>query len=222
MQDLPQLSEQQLKDKAFECDRALTRTLYELLLLLTEIHNYKLYLYMDDPFQSFEEYCAYKWGYARSTTLLYMEIAKKFLPFYKNEEVQHVGLFALGVVKLDILGSLDTETLAKLSGTGEIELGGNIYTIQDLKAMDREKLRSLINGQDEETKKQSPEKPEIPFDVAYSKAEKWFTNILNTVYQCPTILVPDQEELQILIYKATLIFDKYKEGIKTTKKIKVK
>jgi len=214
-----QLSEEQLKAKAIECDRVLTRGLFEKLFMLKEMHDDKLYLYLNQNYSSMEEYCQDKFDFARSTTYGYLQVAVKFLAILEDKsDVQRAGLIAIGIEKLKILSSLYQSQLSELVVSGVLKLGEKTYTIQDIKLMDRDALKSIITGK--EVEESEEKETDIPFNKVYDRVERYFTHVLNNVFNCPTILEPDQIKIELAIKEAIKVFDYYKSLEEGDKKIK--
>jgi hypothetical protein len=202
-----QLSEEQRKAKAIELHRVATGGLQDHLYALMLINNDKFYVELG--FESMEEYCKEVWSYARSTMFGYLQVATKFLPIgIEENSVQHVGLFSLGLVKLQILSVLEDHLINELAVKGTLKLGDTTYTLQQLREMDREKLRELITGK---VKEPAPPQMNIPFPKVYDNAEKYFTKIMNDVIACPVIIQPDKVKIRIAIEEAARVFDMYKK-----------
>lgn len=214
---LPQLIEHQLKEKAIEYDKFLVRGLHEHLSILKEMYEEKLYLYLG--FQTLEEYCKDRLNIAKSTMYGYLQVARKFLPLAKIDENPispcH-GLIGFGVEKLTILASLEKTILSELIAKGVIKLRLKTYKITDFKKMTAADLRQLISGK---TKTIKEDNDTIPFQKVYNQTEKYFAKIVNDIYCCPTIKEPDANQIEILIKRAALIFDKYKKDEEIMKKI---
>jgi len=211
-----QLTDEQHKARASELDRIATRDIFYFLFALKEINDNKYYLHFNDP--SMAEYCKRKFDFARSTMFAYLQVANKFLPvFNESGSVQHVGLSTIPLRKLIVLSNLSVSQASDLMKRGEVEIEGRTYTIAVINAMDIDKLRELINGKDDE-----PEEEEkgIPFYKVYNRAERHFTHILNSVFNCPQILEPDQIKIELHIREAIKIFDNYKQMEDAVKKIK--
>jgi len=214
-EQLPQLTEHQLKEKAIACDKVLTRNLFEVFFVLKEMYDYKLYIYLG--YNSMEEYCQQRWDFARRTTFSYLQVAKKFLPIVADSNRVHDhALMSFSVEKLTILASLDASIVSELISKGEIKLGLKTYTIEDFKLMPVSDLRVLINGKTEPAEQNDDT---VPFIKLYNQTEKYFNKIVGDVYKCPSIVKPDANKIEILIKQAALIFDKYKAHHEAMKKI---
>lgn len=199
-----QLTEDQLKQKATEYDKMLTRGLYENLLLLKGINDEKLYLYLG--FESLEDYCKDRWDMAKQTMYHYLNVATKFLP--QSPEVSPGRLFELGIAKMKILAVLEPDTRQELAVKGELKLGGTTYTIQEIKDMNVQTLRELVTGKKEE---KLVKQMDIPFPKVYDNAEKYFTKIMNDVIACSRIIQPDKVKIRIAIEGAIQVFEMYKK-----------
>ncbi len=143
-----QLKAKQLKEKAIECDRLLTRNLLQNLYLIKEIKEQKLYTYLG--FNSLEDYGQNRLNLARSTLFGYLQVASKFLPAIIDDKqvspVQQLDFSELGIEKLKILAILSENLISELITSGSITLDNKTYTIEDFKQMDRDKLRDSCSG----------------------------------------------------------------------------
>ena len=210
------LNDEQLKAKAVEYDKLLSRNLFDNLYLLKGIYEEQLYKYLG--YDSLEDYALKRLNISRRTMFAYLQVASKFYPVISNPDaVQRVALSAIPLRKLIILANLSHSDTSDLMEKGEVKLGGNIYTIADLKEMDMDMLRALLNGKDEEPAK---EITAVPFDKVYKRAERFFTHILNDVFNCPDITEPDKAEIEIHINAAVQIYDSYKKMDDAVKGIK--
>src|SRR3990167_501987 len=125
-----ELTEQQLKEEAFECDRLLRRNVLESFLLLKNMYDKQLHKFLG--FETLEEYCLEAFGWAKTTMYIYLNIAAKFPQISPDsDKFQHAGIYAIGAYKLDILTKLDFEQRQELQETGEIDLNDKIYSIED-------------------------------------------------------------------------------------------
>ncbi len=219
------LTEEQRKAEALKLHEKATGGLFEHLYVLKEINDNKYFIELG--FESMAEYCKRTWDYAASTLKEYLLVSNRLLPTISasvnrrhgvyiedQSSVQRIGLTSLPLKKLIILSQLEQSQLSKFAENGTIRLRNNIYTLADIKEMDRDSLRSLVNGEKRVVvKKEAETKDKIPFEKVYKNAEKHFTKLLLELYKCDLIVADHKKEIDIHLRRAIHIYDLYKETI---------
>lgn len=135
------------KKRALELDNASTNSLFTFFLTLKEINDDSYFIELG--FETMAAYCKYKYDFAKSAVSEYLKVANKLLPqaiTSNSNEFGSAELWSMPISKLQIIAKLNDSQIEQLLNKGSIKLGGHIYSIQDLKEMDRDSLRKLAKG----------------------------------------------------------------------------